>query len=182
MEVGAMPRTHWPAALGVIGIVIAALSVFDEAGELIRLFTWDEADWARIFGAETARLIEHMAPPLGFMVVSAVINLELAVLLFVGSILLLRRQRAGVSCCRAWAWIVLPWLVVQLVLVLTWLRDLLPQLLAPELMPSQATVSGAVIFGFMIVAIYPVFLLVWFARPRIRAEYVLWDIGSPMAV
>jgi hypothetical protein len=182
MEATETPRTRWPTVLGVIGIIVAVLAFIDEIGELVRLFTWSDADWARLMGAEAVELIKKAGPPLGLVVASAVINLELALLLFVGSILLLRRKRGGVICCKVWAWIVLPWLVIQLVLALTWLRDLLEALLQPDLMPTMGAVVAGVVFGFALVAVFPVFLLVWFARPNIRAEYTLWNIGSPVGV
>ena len=110
MESAATYRSRWPGVLGLIGMIIAVLMFWDELGELIRVFTWDEQDWVRMLGAETAAMIERFAPPLGFQVASALINLELAILLFVGSLLLFRRQRVGVTLTRVWAWLVLPWL------------------------------------------------------------------------
>jgi hypothetical protein len=169
---------RWPGVLGVIGIILAVLCLWDELNELIRLFTWNEEDWVRLLGAETARLVQEFAPPLGFAVASALINIELSILLFIGSVLLIRRSRAGVSCCRVWAWLVLPWLAIQLVLVLTWMRDHLSGLLQPAWQVQEATIVLWTVFAFFVIAIFPIFVLVWFARPGVRAEYATWDMAA----
>jgi len=169
---------RWPGVLGTVGIIIAVLTFWDELSELIRLFTWGEEDWVRMLGTETARMVQEFAPPLGFVIASAVINLELAILLFVGSVLLIRRSRAGVSCCRVWAFLALPWLAAQLLLVLTWMRTHLPGLLRPEWHVDEATIVFWTIIAFMVIAIFPVFLLVWFARPTVKAEYATWDMPA----
>jgi hypothetical protein len=170
--------SRWPGVLGTIGIIIAVLTFWDELSELIRLFTWGEEDWARMLGAETARMVQEFAPPLGFAIASAVINIELAILLFVGSVLLIRRSRAGVSCFRVWSFLVLPWLAIQLVLVLTWMRDHLSGLLQPDWQVAEATIVFWTVVAFMVIAIFPVFLLVWLARPVIQAEYSRWDMPA----
>ena len=177
MESAATYRSRWPGVLGLIGMIIAALMFWDELGELIQVFTWDEQDWVRMLGAETAALIEKFAPPLGYQVASALITLELSILLFAASILLFRRQRAGVTLARVWAWLVLPWLAIQLLLVLTWMKQYLAGLLRPEWQVSEGTIVAWTVFVFLILAAYPVFLLVWLGRPAIRGEYAAWSRG-----
>ena len=170
-------RSRWPGVLGLVGIIIAVLMFWDALSDLITVFTWDQQDWVRMLGAETAALIEKFAPPLGYQVTSALINLELSILLFAASILLLRRRRAGVTLARVWAWLVLPWLAIQLLLVLTWMKQYLAGLLRPEWQVSEGTIVAWTVFVFLILAAYPVFLLVWLGRPAIRGEYAAWNGG-----
>ena len=177
MESSAIDRSRWPGVLGLVGIIIAVLTFWDALGDLITVFTWDQQDWVRMLGAETAALIEKFAPPLGYQVTSALINLELSILLFAASILLLRRRRAGVTLARVWAWLVLPWLAIQLLLVLTWMKQYLAGLLRPEWQVSEGTIVAWTVFVFLILAAYPVFLLVWLGRPAIRGEYAAWSRG-----
>ncbi len=178
MESATTYRSRWPGVLGLIGMIIAVLMFWDELGELIRVFTWDEQDWVRMLGAETAAMIERFAPPLGFQVASALINLELSILLFIGSILVFRRQRVGVTLTRVWAWLVLPWLAIQLLLVLTWMKQHLSGLLRPEWQVSEGTIVMWTAFAFLILATYPVFLLVWLGRPSVRGDYGTWNVGE----
>ena len=182
MESAVTYRSRWPHVLGLVGIIIGVLMFWDALSDLIQVFTWDEQDWARMLGAETAALIEKFAPPLGYQVASALINLELSILLFVASILLLRRRRAGVTVSRVWAWLVLPLLAIQLLLVLTWMKQQLAGLLRPEWQVSEGTIVVWTVFAFLLLAAYPVFLLVWLGRPSIRGDYATWNGGMSTAM
>ena len=178
MESAATYRSRWPGVLGLVGIIIAVLMFWDALSDLIQVFTWDEQDWVRMLGAETAALIEKFAPPVGYQVASGLINLELSILLFVASILLLRRQRVGVTLSRVWAWLVLPLLAIQMLLVLTWMKQHLAGLLRPEWQVSESTIVIWTVFVFLILAAYPVFLLAWLGRPSVRGDYATWNVGT----
>jgi hypothetical protein len=145
----------------------------DKLDDLL-LLGWTEDDWARLLGAEIAALVVRALPPAAWRLVSALIQMALALLLFSGSLALRRHRRAGVSRCRLWAWLAIVWSVSAMGVGLWWVSRYVGG--APDV--SAVYWYGSATFGIIvalsILLAYPVFLLYWLSRDDVRDEYRSW--------
>lgn len=164
----------WPRVVGTIGIVLGVLIFLDQLDDLWLGLTWTEEHWRRFLSAEMAAFMAAALRPTGWQLASTVIQVALGIMLVVGSIRLHRRRRSGVSLCRSWSWLAIAWVVIEI----GWAIWLLSRY--GEAIPSMSAVSwqAAAAFGVSLALVmllaYPVFLLVWLARPDVKAEYVSW--------
>ncbi len=168
------PPSRWARTIGTIGIVIGVLIVVDQLDDLWMHLTWTEADWRRVFSAEVARLISDATRPPGFQFAWNLLHMALGALLIVGAAKLRRRSRTGIRLCRAWAWIAIGWAVVEL----TWALRLLYrysgdiQGLAGSSWHLWAGIG--LLIAIVLMVAFPVFLLLWFSRTEIRADWIAW--------
>lgn len=185
-EVGELPEKppSWPTVFGVINIVLASLGLLGGCCALgYPLVMPPIANWMRSNNTpeEQVRLFEASQPPVVWTVFAGLVGLVLAIVLLTGSIKLIRRVEGGVKLCRVWAWISIPWTV------LGFLVNIVIQLQLPQdIKDLQAQSSGGQYLGLAIGACfaivigvgYPLFMLLWFARDRSRAEIERWATES----
>ncbi len=177
-ETGSPPEptgTSWPCVVGWIGIIVSAILFVDKLEDLLTPLIWSEEDWNKIFAPDVADLILESLPPLGWAIPSAVIGMALAILLLVGSVLLIRRSSRGVALCRWWALLAILWAVVEMGVAARLLRGLAGQVPGLPAGAWEGFAAFGLIVTFAVILAFPVFLLVWFARPGVRAEYQSWD-------
>jgi hypothetical protein len=171
----AQPR--WPVVIGTIGLVLGALSIIDKLDDLMTLW-WTAEDWEQIFAPAVADLIVRSVPPVGWRVVSVLVELALAALLVFASLGLRRRSPGSVPRLRLWAWLAVAWAVVAVGLGGWWLqqRGGLSSVTGVEHWQGYA-VFGLAVAGVLLIA-FPVFVLAWLARPDVRAEFERWSRGT----
>lgn len=165
---------HWPAVIGMLGIVVGAILLLDTVDDLFTL-QWTAEDWRGIFAPQVADMIARSMPSSAWRVVSAAVEIGLAALLIIGSLGLRRRARHGVSLCRLWAWLALVWLAVVFGRGALWLWRHADELPALGGVTWQAYVPLAVVMAMALLAAFPLFLLVWLSRPAVRADYRTWS-------
>lgn len=168
------PATRWPVVLGVLGIVLSLLTLFDQVGDLLVL-TVSEGNWSRWLGPEVASLVSRVMPPKWWIVITSLVWSALAVLLLRGSLALRLRRRSGVSLCEIWCGLAIVWIVVDFNLGLWWLRRVRGELPMPSSGIWQGAAVFGALFGLVLLLAYPVFLQVWLKRAVVIAEYGAWE-------
>jgi hypothetical protein len=170
-----LPRSRWPDVIGIIGLVLSAIMFFDKLNDLVTL-TWTEEQWSRFVGTDLADVIVRSLPPRGVRLVSSVVHMALAILLFTGSLALRGRRRSAVDKCRVWATLAIGWVAVEIGWAIWWLSRFTGEIMGV----AQATWQGYAAFGIalalLILLAYPVFLLTWLSRSHVRAEYTGWPV------
>ncbi len=170
---GSAPRPRWPGVIGTIGIILGVIIFIDKIDDLMTL-TWTEEDWRRIFAPGLAELIVRAMPPVGWRLFSGVAEMGLGVLLFVASIALRRRRRSGVYLCRVWAWLAIVWAVMVMGWAIWWLQQYAGEIPGLSLVSWQGFAVFGIVFALVLLLAYPVFLLFWFSKPDVQAEYETW--------
>ena len=166
--------SRWPRVVGTIGIILAVIMVVDQVDDVITYLTWSPEDWRRLFAPEVADLIVRAMPPLGWLMVSAVVGIGLGLLLFVGSIFLRRRRRNGVKLCRVWAWLAIVWAVLEIVRAISWFKGYSGDLAGVPVGVWQGYAVFGIVIAMAVMMAYPLFLLFWFGRHDVRTEYEEW--------
>ena len=109
-------RTRWPVIFGILGIIVASLGLMGGCCGLAYPFLWTPyANWVSSLDAvpeEAKQAVQAMKPPMLWSVASGLIGLSLGVTLLIGSIKLIGRRPKGVTLCKVWAWITIPWSAV----------------------------------------------------------------------
>ena len=196
MQPGSAPvadrPTRWPNVLGVISIVFGAgailMSSFNFASP--RFYAWlaERAPQDAGMAAQAEVMAEHAT---GTMIMAAFTTLLAALLLF-GGIGLLRRRHWGVLVCTTWAVSKIPFVLVGAYFGLIVAREMMDKMgtLTPAGGPPPAFLDAMITVGIALAIVwgwaYPVFLLIWFSRGKIKAEYRDWaqprssgDVPSP---
>lgn len=183
------PRTTWPTVCGVIGIIWGGLSLMCGcAGYFsVAMMKWF-ASMVPAGDPEAEELAVQVHVMERFALATYVlttISLLLAVLLMVGSIGLLRRRRWSRKALSGWAMagiiLVLANLVYQYALHMATKARMSE--LGSSMPPGSeaifiATLIAILVFGWA----WPVFLLIWLSRPKIRDEVNRWDNTEPAGI
>lgn len=168
------PYPRWPRVIGTIGIVLGVLIFLDQIDDLWMGLTWTEEDWRRFFSPEMAALMATALRPAGWQLASTVIQMGLGILLVVGSLGLHRRLRFGLSLCRSWAWLAIAWVIIDIGWDIGQLSRYRGEIPGLPIVSWQTAAALGIGFAVVLLLAFPVFLLVWFARPEVRAEYSSW--------
>lgn len=161
---------RWPRELGAVGCVLALLMFVENLSDLGPL-SWPRQKWVDLVGSELADAVIQALNP-AWIVPMSLFGMALALYLLVASINLRRQRRLGVNQSRAWSWLAIALLVVETLRGLVWVArygDVVAAL-------DDGTAWYEYIIGAVALAavLYPVFLLVFLSRPKIRAQYVGW--------
>jgi len=183
------PRTKWPLVIGVISLIYAIAGLLCQVGAGTMSLIGDY--FASLGGFDIE--IPPMIKAIGVGLAAAVFITGLIMLL--GAVNLLRRKRSGPKLLRTWV-------VFRLVLIAIGFASMF--VTAPAQIEFQRTmleaqnervreagredlvrpvddasiwrtqmINGVVMTG--VVAIYPVFIGVWFSRRPIKEEVALWE-------
>jgi hypothetical protein len=161
--------------VGTIGITVGVILFIDKLEDLITPLVWSEEDWSRIFSPRLAELITEAMPPMSWVIPSSVIGMLLATLLVAGSISLLRRRRSGIRMCQWWSWLAILWVAVESTVAIRWLGRFFPRISEFAQSGWEGLAAMGVIVALIVVLAFPVFLLLWFSRPPVRAQYAAWS-------
>ena len=168
------PQPRWPQVIGTIGIVLGVLIFLDQVDDLWMGLTWTEEDWGRIFAPEMAEFMAMALRPTGWQLASTVIQMGLGLLLVVGSLGLRRRRRSGIAVCRSWAWLAIAWAVADIGWAVWLLSRYAGEIPSVPLVNWHTAAALGTGFALVLLLAFPIFLLVWLARPDMRAEYLSW--------
>lgn len=180
------PPESWPTVIGVLGIIFGALGVLGAGCGAIAPAFMGAFEVMAPEGEEGEQFrtqLESSMPYPALQVGTNLIELALSVVLIVGSVQLLRRKSKAASILRGYA-------VGDLISnVLVMLTGILVSRAQTEAMMStqtdeaaqavggfmQAFGVGGAIIGFVLTAIWPVFLLVWFGRQKVKESMARWQ-------
>ena len=165
--------TRWPVVIGTIGVVLAALIVLDKIDDLVML-NWTEADWSRLLGPDLAALVYAALPPTAWRLLKSLVHIGLGVLLASGALALRHRRLHGVRRCRLWAWLSIAWVLGSMTVGLILARQSLGDIPGLSVYGWQAAAAFGIIVAVGILLAFPTFLLIWFSRDAVRAEYESW--------
>lgn len=168
--------TRWPEVIGILGIILSVIIFIDKLDDLITL-SWTAEQWRVLLGADLARLVVESLPPMAVRLVTSLAHMALGVLLFAGCLALRRRRRAGITRCRVWAALAIVWVVLEVGWAAWWLSHRTEEItrwagISPGVWQGYAEFGIAV--ALVLLLAFPVFLLIWFGRREIRAEYETW--------
>jgi len=164
--------------MGIIAIVLGAIGILSKMG----------AVFYPLVRPVAINLVRRGALPgtiesfLGFLpnsmviMLSGLLEMGLAVLLLIGGLYLKNRRKQGVQLLKIWAWISIPWAVLETGLASVFMRGILPRL--PHVSSWSGSVDGfvhiGIFFGMMISLAIPIFILAWFSSRSISTEVSGW--------
>ena len=120
-EVGELPPdpSRWPTVIGVSSIILASLGLAGGCcGMASPFISGFFLDMAADGGQMSAAQLEQMRaaqPPILWVIPASLIGLALATLLLLAAIAILRRRSTGVTLCKIWAWINIPWAAISII-------------------------------------------------------------------
>ena len=162
--------SRWPRELGAVGCVLAFLMFVENLSDLGPL-SWPRQRWVDLVGEELADAVIQALHP-AWVVPMSLFGIALALYLLVASINLRRQRRRGVNQSRVWSWLAIALLAAETLRGLVWVirySDVVAAL-------DDGTAWYEYIIGVVVLAVllYPVFLLVFLSRPKIRAQWAGW--------
>lgn len=163
----------WPKAIGIFSIVSAALILLIALLFLgVVFFGGPHTFTSGHTQAKTTLDLQIERNVMLILAVESVIAIILTLMLIVGAIMLLCRHRHSRKVLIAWA---------IAGLTFNWLSYLALLFLPEEMKTSPVTVemlgatdSALTIGADVAMSIYPIFMLIWLCRPRIRDEVARW--------
>ncbi len=170
----------WPKVIGIIAIVLGAAGFLGGLyGALSPLFL--EA-MLKVMPPGQEAILEVARDFAVWTVASSLVGVVVAVVLLVAGIGLVRRRQWSVGTVRAWAVI-----KVLLVIATSVLGYMVAQAQFAAMSQAQAGAAPmpadfgrllsmfAVVIGLVWGWALPVFVLIWFARSKVKAETASWD-------
>jgi hypothetical protein len=168
------PRPGWPRVIGTIGTVLGILIFVDQIDDIWIGLTWTEEDWQQLFAPRIAELMTAALRPKGWQLASIAIQMGLGLMLVAGSIGLHKRRRSGVALCRSWAWLAIAWAAADIGRAVWLLFRYTGEIPGTSIVSGQTAATLGIGFALVLLLAFPVFLLVWLARPEVKTEYSSW--------
>ena len=179
------PPESWPTVIGVLSIIFGVLGTLSNACGAIGIFAAGALSGLAPEGsAEEMEMQMAMSVPYpGLQGVQIVAEFGLSLLLLVGGIMLLMRKPAAPKTLVAFAWLdllantygaVLSFFVIKS--QMQTMQDNPDMAGAPAGLQGIMSAVGPVfaVIGWLLVAIWPVFLILWFRRYKIRESVASW--------
>lgn len=176
---GSAAQSTWPTAIGILGIVLGALGSLGGAWGLAPFIMKRMFD---LMPKEAAVVKDAIEQSQAWLIASSLVMLILSVLLLVIGIGVLHRRRRIVRLVFIWA------VMMILYIPVTAAFQYRMQQSQFEVMAQQSGNAPPMPSGVpMIIGVFscantlvlgwalPVFLLIWFRRSRIRAEWMGWS-------
>lgn len=198
------PKSQWPSVVGIIGIVLASLGLLTNACGAIyaaivlisgKVLMGPAGPGAG--GAEIEKLVEASTmrhAPLNAAV--ALAGLAASVWLLIGSIMLTKRSPRA-AMLRWWSLLAIAFVLVATITQAMQQSELMSVMAAAAAKEAQAGSNASqaaratsmmnALSGFVVILtvlwgigrlVFPVFVLVWFSRGRIRDEMATWGVPS----
>jgi len=164
---------RWPRVLGVVGGILGVLMFLDKLDDLFVTKVLPMQELSGLIGAEATELIVTTSSA-GWGLASFLVAGSLGILLLVGSVRLSHRNPSGVTFCAAWAWMAMGWALVETIRAAVVLRTLAASTPVISGVDWTAFAGMGIAAALIVMLAYPVFLLIWFSRPSVRAEYSAW--------
>jgi hypothetical protein len=189
------PASTWPKTIGVIAIIFGVGGIFQGILSPLSLFLTRQQMQAFVDqGADQASVDEYLARLTTNAYLSLAVYLVLAVLLLTGGILLLKRRKVASPLLQTWG--VLKILAGGFILFRMTSLTQLQMAIIMESTLATASKGGAgasggadmamvnqfttyavwagLGFGFLWLAILPVFLIIWFNRRKVMDQMKTW--------
>lgn len=169
-------RSSWPTVIGTIAIIFGSLGSLQ--GVLGALSPLTTAFFTPFMPKGQAEILQQSTV---WTVASSIAGLVIAVLLLVGGIRIMGRQRRAVFLLRGWA---VAKILFTLVATVVGYQAAQLQLEAMQNDPNTAVWGGTslrtfgtvgLVFGVALLCALPVFMLVWFSRSKIKNEVAGWS-------
>ena len=179
MKQGAIPAqpSVWPTAIGVIGIIFASFAIL--GGCWGGISPWIMEAFTQALPEAQQDTMSAMAQWKLWIIVSSVIGVAFGVLLLIGSLRLLSRRQSSRGLIMIWAVLkIFVYAVGSSILSFVMTQAALSQddpntAQLPKGFLEWMGPIGAV-FNFLWYSALPVFMLIWFSRPKIKAEMQHW--------
>jgi hypothetical protein len=168
---GQQPRPPWPTVVGIISLCVAGIFGLMTIGSLIY-------NASGFHTAQQREVLENMPGWFRpYKWVGGVFTIATYVVLAIGGAKLLKRRRAGRTLHVAFALMGVLVAISGLVVMITMMNYMSP----PANMPPQArvafkaTMAFSAIIGMAFALAYPVFVLIWFTRPKVNQHIRTWQ-------
>ncbi len=176
-EMTKQTQSVWPMVLAIISLVFGIMSLL---GACINIgsVTFGNALWEVIPDDDATALDAALAESSAFVISSSIVWLLLSIALLVGAGGLMRRKHWGVKTCVVWAVLKIVYELAVIYPAIEMQSQQL-QLMAEEGPPEMAKFMQVfmvvgILLGLAIGVALPIFLLIWFRRPRIKEEIAGW--------
>ena len=172
--------SSWPRIIGIIAIVLGALGIL--GGLQGMLAPWILEAVASIMPRGTEGTLDAVVESANWLIVTSIMTTGVAALLLAGGVGLVKRRQWGIGTCRAWA--VLKMLLVLLNTGVGYFVQEASLTALAEQTPrgaqmSEEFVTAAVVLGLILGVAwgwaFPVFMLIWLGRGRVKAETSAWS-------
>ena len=173
------PAPTWPKPIGIIAIILGSLGVLGGFWGMVAPKVM--ATMAANMPPEMAGQFDVMNDFAGWTIASSLAGLVVAVALLVAGIGVLKQRRWGVTAIQAWAAVKMLLVVATSILgyqifqqtAVTMSQTQGMQAMPPGVMSTMGALSIGVglLWGWAL----PVFLLIWFARRKIKQEVAAWS-------
>jgi hypothetical protein len=183
----AEPATRWPMTVGIISIVLGALGL---------LCYGCNSGSTLITPMMVSSIPEDQRPPtpqgvqLIMQIVQMCVSFLLSLWLLIGGIGLTGRRGWARGTCLGWAWVKILFTALSTAISLVLLDDIVKQIndqLARQPGGAPFTFTREMMLGIMLIGliwmlIWPVFMIAWLSRGRIRDECALWADRARMMI
>ena len=170
----------WPTVIGVISIVLGSGACLGGAwGFFAPQFMKMMADQ---MPQDQAELFSTMQGWTTWIFIRSALTVVIALVLLVAGIDLVRRRARGIKLGRVWAVLKMIFAVVGSYVGFFIQQEQLRQM-SQQISQQNLPIGGSffalmgvvgVVFGILWSCAYPVFLLIWFSRAKVRSEYTRW--------
>lgn len=182
-------ESSWPKVVGIIGIVLATLGILGGVCGLASSactsnlqVTMQSTTLSSGQSAQPAMpFVTEMGRYRAYTVVAGLVGAALQVILLVASINLMKRRPWTIDVLRIWAGLYIVVSLVGTVVSYHMTKDMLQQIstaAGPQgqfpVSMSQTFMGVGMVFGIAWSCALPVFILIWFARDKIKAETATW--------
>jgi hypothetical protein len=183
--------SNWPTVLGIIMIVIASLGLLQNAcGGVASLFMPSlMSGLAQSASPDDPMIAAQVEMSRRFMVwnvINALVMIVLGIVLLSAGIGVFRRRRKGIVWARIWAVCRILWsmpasylgyrIAVESFKAMEAAAAGSEQPMPPGFGSMMQTMGAVgVIVGIIFYSAFPLFLLIWFSRAKIRAEAAQWS-------
>ncbi len=159
-------RTRWPIVIGVISLVVCVPLVAIE-----RVLIGDEYLLTIKFLRDSTAWPEEVLPAV--QIVLGVLMGGMPWFLVDGGVSTLRRRRRARGSHLAYAWITLAFVAAFSLVMVSAILFVAPEYVEHEPGLIRKIALGMIQVDTMLLA-YPVFIILWFRRPRVRQEIREW--------
>lgn len=178
-EIGGMedgPR--WPKIIGIISIVLGIGGCLGGVWGFLTPMLMRK--WAEHVPPEQAAALGNVEAWGKWIAISSALTLLIALVLLVAGIALVKRRRYAIKLTRIWA-------VSKMLfaLVSTYVGYIIQQEQFEQMSQQNPVLSGSpfvdialvvgVAFGLVWGCAFPMFVLIWFSRSKVKAEYSQWS-------
>lgn len=173
----------WPGVIGAIAIVFGALGILNGLMAMASPFF---VNMMGNMGGQTTGMVETMKSWMWWVILSGVLTIVVASVLLAAGIGVVRRRAWGAKTMLVWAVLKFVWGGISVAGGVLMQMEQMKAMQAQTASPGQGVPAAMMTgmtdmvmifglgFGLLWAWALPVFVLIWFMRPKIRAEVRAW--------